>query len=373
MALIVGMERGFITREQGVERALKIVRFLEKADRFHGVWPHFLNGETGKAIPFFGKYDNGGDLVETAFMMQGLLAARQYFNDDTPAEREIRETITRLWHEVEWDWYQKTPDSEVLYWHWSPDAGFHISHPLIGWNEAHIIYLLAIASPTHPVPAKLYHTGWAGTSDVAVRYRQRWSRTTDGDHYLNGKSYYGIKLDVGEGTGSDLFFVHFSYMGFDPRGLRDRYTNYFKNNQAITRINYAYCVDNPRKFVGYGENCWGLSVGINSGGGKAYPRDDNGTISIMASLSSMPYTPKESLAALKHFYRDHGPKVFGVYGFHDGFNETQNWFEEVYMALNQAPITVMIENHRSGLVWKLFMANPEIGALQEDRVCGRSN
>jgi len=248
----------------------------------------------------------------------------------------------------------------VLYWHWSPDAGFHINHPLIGWNEAHIIYLLAIASPTHPVPAKLYHTGWAGTSDLAVRYRQRWSRTTDGDHYLNGNSYYGIKLDVGEGSGSDLFFVHFSYMGFDPRGLRDRYTNYFKNNQAITRINHAYCVDNPRKFIGYAENCWGLSVGINSGGGKPYPRDDNGTISIMASLASMPYTPKESLAALKHFYRDHGPKVFGIFGFHDGFNETQNWFEEVYMALNQAPITVMIENHRSGLVWNSFMANPDI-------------
>lgn len=360
MALMVGAERQFAPRPEVAERILKIVRFLEKADRFHGVWPHFLNGETGKVIPFFGKYDNGGDLVETAFMMQGLLAARQYFIDDNPVEREIRDTITRLWHEVEWDWYQQSPDSEVLYWHWSPDAGFHINHPLIGWNEAHIIYLLAIASPTHPVPAKLYHTGWAGTSDLAVRYRQRWSRTTDGDHYVNGNTYYGMKLDVGEGSGSDLFFVHFSYMGFDPRGLRDRYTNYFKNNRAITRINHAFCVDNPRKHVGYAPNCWGLSVGINSGGGKPYPRDDNGTISVMASLASMPYTPEESLAALKHFYRDHGPKIFGIFGFHDGFNETQNWFEEVYMALNQAPITVMIENHRSGFVWNQFMANPEI-------------
>jgi exo beta-1,2-glucooligosaccharide sophorohydrolase (non-reducing end) len=211
----------------------------------------------------------------------------------------------------------------------------------------------------------MHHRGWAGTTDRHIAYRRGWSRTTVGDHYVNGNSYYGVKLDVGEGTGSDLFFVHFSFMGFDPRGIRDAYTNYFENNRAIARINHAYCVDNPRKFAGYSDGCWGLSVGINSGGGKPYPRDDNGTISIMASQASMPYTPKESLAALKYFYRELGPKVFGTYGFFDGFNITQNWYEETYMALNQAPITVMIENHRTGLVWRCFMANAEIGpALQ---------
>lgn len=360
MALVVAAERGFVTREQAAERLLKIVRFLGRADRFHGVWPHFLHGETGKVISLFGKYDNGGDLVETAFMIQGLLTARQYFNRDTPAEREARETITRLWREVEWDWYRKTPDSEVLYWHWSPEHAFHISHPLIGWNEAMIIYLLAIASPTHAVPPSLYHTGWAGNSEQAISYRKGWSRTTQGSRYVNGNTYYGIKLEVGEGNGADLFFTHFSFMGFDPRGRRDQYTNYFKNNRAITLINRAYCMENPRQHVGYGPNCWGLSAGINSGGGRPLPRDDNGTINCMAALSSMPYTPDESLAALKHFYRDHGRKVWGIYGFYDGFNETQNWFEEVNMALNQAPITVMIENHRSGLVWQHFMSNPEI-------------
>jgi hypothetical protein len=193
-----------------------------------------------------------------------------------------------------------------------------------------------------------------------VRYRQGWSRTTAGDHYANGRSYYGIKLDVGEGNGADLFFTHFSFMGFDPRGLRDRYTNYFGNNRAIALINRAYCIENPHHFVGYGPDCWGLSAGINSGGGRPLPRDDNGTINIMASLASMPYTPKESLAALKHYYRDLGAKVWGIYGFHDGFNQTEEWYEEIYMALNQAPITVMVENHRTGLVWRLFMSNPEI-------------
>ena len=360
MALLVAAERQFVPREQAADRMLRITRFLAKADRYHGAWSHFLDGRTGKTIPYFGIYDNGGDLVETAFMIQGLLAARQYFDRDTPAEREIRETATRLWREVEWDWYRRTRDSDVLYWHWSPDHGFHIKHPLIGWNETSIIYLLAIASPTHPVPASMWHTGWAGQSERNVRYRQGWSRTTEGDHFTNGRSYYGIKLEVGEGNGAELFFTHFSFMGFDPRGLRDRYTNYFKNNRAIALIQQAYAIENPRKYAGYGADCWGRSAGVNCAGARALPRDDNGTINLMASLASMPYTPAESMAALRHFYRDLGAKTWGAYGFHDSINESQNWFDEDYMALNQAPIVVMIENHRTGLVWKNFMANPEI-------------
>lgn len=358
MALVVAVERGFITREQGVERMLKIVRFLKNADRFHGAWPHFLDGRSGKTIPYFGKYDDGGDLVETAFLVQGLLVARQYFSGKTSTEIEIRDTITELWKTVEWNWYRKEPTSDFLYWHWSPNHAWHISHPLVGWNETMIVYLLAIASPTHNVPASLYHTGWAGQSDLAVRYRQGWGRTTHGDHYTNGNTYFGIKLDVGVGTGGDLFFTHFSFMGFDPRGKKDRYTNYFKNNRNLTLINRAYCMANPNQRIGFGENCWGLSAGIN--GGKPNRREENGTITCMAALASFPYTPQESMAALKHFYRDHGSKLWGIYGFRDGFNLTENWFEDVNMALNQAPIVVMTENHRTGLVWKLFMSNPEI-------------
>lgn len=360
IALLVGTEREFITRNESVERMLKIVRFLDKADRFHGVWPHFLDGRTGKVWPLFGKYDNGGDLVETAFLVQGLLAARQYFDGESADEREIRETITRIWREVEWDWYRKTPDGEVLYWHWSPDHAWHISHPLIGWNETMIVYLLAIASPTHSVPASLYYTGWAGQSEMAVDYRHGWSRTTEGDHYKNGNSYYGHKLDVGCGTGGDLFFAQFSYLGFDPSDKRDKYANYFQNNRQLALVNRAYCMANPRKFAGYGPDCWGLSAGINTGGGKPQPRSDNGTICASAALGCFPYTPEESMAALKHFYRKLGGKVWGVYGFHDGFNESQNWFDECYMGLNQAQIVVMIENHRTGLPWKLFMSNPEM-------------
>ncbi|HKX33156.1 MAG TPA: glucoamylase family protein [Blastocatellia bacterium] len=363
MALVVGTERGFVTREQGAERMLKIVRFLARADRFHGVWPHFLDGTTARANPFFGKYDDGGDLVETAFLIQGLLAARQYFNRETESEREIRRTITAFWETVEWDWYRRDPASELLYWHWSPNYGFHVSHPLIGWNETMIVYLLAIASPTHAVPASLYHTGWAGQSEQAIRYRQGWSRTTHGDHYTNGNSYYGIRLDVG--SVSELFFAHFSFLGFDPRHRRDRYTNYFRNNRNLALIHHAYAVENPRKFAGYGDAAWGRSAGINAAGGRPFPRDDNGTLTVHAALASFPYTPDESMKALKHYYRDLGGRLWGIYGFRDGFNLTENWFEDVYMGLNQGPITVMIENYRTGLIWRLFMSNPEIGRALE--------
>ncbi|MCC6491861.1 MAG: hypothetical protein IT424_02450 [Pirellulales bacterium] len=365
MAQLVATERQFIARGQSAERMLRIVRFLKAADRFHGAWPHFLYGSTGRVNPYFGAYDDGGDLVETAFLVQGLLAARQYFTADSPQEREIRETITELWRGVEWDWYRKTPDGPVLYWHWSPEHQWHISHPLIGWNETMIAYLLAIASPAHAVPAELWHTGWAGQSEQAIAYRRNWSRTAEGDHFTNGNAYYGIKLEVGCGAGGDLFFTQFSNLGFDPRGKRDQYTNYFRNNRQLALINRAYCIENPLNRTGYGPDCWGRSAGINSGGGKPNARDDNGTICSSAALGCMPYAPAESLAALKHFYRDLGGRTWGAYGFHDGFNETENWFDEVYMGLNQAQIVVGIENHRTGLLWRLFMANPEIAPALE--------
>lgn len=359
MALLVGIDRGFVTREQGIERFLKILHFLNKADRYHGVWSHYLDGRTGKTMAFFGKYDDGGDLIETSFLMEGLLSARQYFTRNTPQEKEIRDTITALWRGVDYAWYRNGADSKFLYWHWSPDYGFHIHHPLIGWNESMIAYVLGIASPTHAIPASLWDSGWAGQNETAVTYRRRWSRTTQGDHFTNGNSYYGIKLEVGEGNGSDLFFTHFSFMGFDPRGKRDAYTNYFTNNRAISLIDQAYAIDNPRKFKGYGADAWGFTAGLH-GGGRPVPADDNGTITPEGPLGSFAYTPKESMLALKHFYRDLGAKTWGVYGFADGYNETDNYFDESYMGLNQAPTVVMIENWRTGLIWKLFMSNPEI-------------
>jgi len=219
-ALVTGVDRHFITRAQGLERLSKIVSFLEHADRYHGAWSHYNDGSTGHTLPVFGMLDNGGDLVETAFLMQGLLAARQYFNGPSAAERDLYQRITRLWESVEWDWYRDAPQHDFLYWHWSPEWGFQIHHPLIGFNEVQVVYILAIASPTHGVPATMYYSGWASQLETAQSYRQGWSGTTDGNHYANGKTYFGIPLDVGVGSGGPLFFTHYSYMGVDPHQLR---------------------------------------------------------------------------------------------------------------------------------------------------------
>lgn len=367
MAIIAGVERGFITRDQAVERFTRIVGFLETADKFHGAVSHFINGITGRAEPFFGRVDNGGDLVETSFLFQGLLTAHQYFDKATPAERQIRQSIDRLWRGVEWSWYRMDKNDDFLTWHWSKDQGWKINHQLIGWNETMITYLLAIWSPTHAVPASMYYTGWAGQSEKAKEYRRSWGGTTDGENYTNGMTYYGAKVNVAVLNGGPLFFVHYSYFGLNPHLFSDKYTNYFENNRSISLVNYRYCIENPNKFQGYGTDCWGLSASDFAWSYQAQEpiaTRDNGTIPPNAAIASFPYTPDESMVALKNYYRNYGHFIWGEYGFRDAFNLSENWCSPIYMGLNQAPITIMIENHRSQLLWNLFMSHPDVKTMK---------
>ena len=367
MALMVGVDRGFITRQQGVERLTRIVDFLEHAPRYHGAWSHFMDGDTGQTMAVFGMFENGGDLVETSFLMQGLLAARQYFHGSSESEQSLYRRITQLWETIEWNWYRETPTSDFLYWHWSPQWSWQIHHPLIGFNEVMIAYLLGIASPTHAVPPSLYYSGWVGQSQRAIAYREGWSGSTDGDHYGNGHTYFGIKLDVGVGTGGPLFFTHYSFMGFDPHSLHDRFAkSYFDNNRNIALINHAYSIANPKHFAGYGTNAWGLTASDGPDGYVPHAPDDQndrGTLTPTGALASFPYTPEASMAAFKHYYRDLGDQMWDIYGPRDAFNQSVNWVSPIYMGLNQAPIVVMIENYRTGLVWKNFMSNAEIGEM----------
>jgi hypothetical protein len=341
----------------------QIVTFLEKAPRYHGAWSHFMDGRTGQSLAVFGPMDDGGDLVETAFLMEGLLSARQYFNRPTNAEKGLSQRISYLWETVEWEWYRKSSTSDALYWHWSPQWSWHINHRLTGFNEAMIVYLLAIASPTHPVPAGLYYSGWANQNDVGAKYREGWSDTHEDYDYVNGSNYFGIKLDVGVEEGGSLFFTDYSYMGFDARGIHDRFTNYFENNRAIAQINLAYCIQNPGHYEGYGPHFWGLTASDGPKGYVPYEpqlRDDDGTMTFTGALSSFPYTPEASMDMLKHVYRDLGDRVWGIYGPRDAVNLSEDWVSPIFMGLNQAPMTVMVENYRTGLLWKLFMSNPEI-------------
>ena len=349
LTLMVGAERGFAPRDSVAARVLKILRFMQdRAQRYHGAWAHWINGATGETVPF-SYYDNGGDLVETAYFVQGLLAVRSYFDRETPVEQEIRQRATQLWQEVEWDWYRRTPTSKVLFWHWSPDYQWIINMPIIGWNETMIVYLLAIASPTHPIPASMYYDGWAGSSG-----------------YVNGNVYYGYKQYVGPPYGGPLFWTQYSFLGFDPRGKSDRFCNYFENNRNTTLINRAYCIANPEGHQGYSALVWGLTASDDPGGYSVHEPTtarDNGTITPTAALSAMPYTPDESIATLKHFYHTYGPKLWGEFGFRDAFNLDYNWFANSYLAIDQGTIVPMIENARTGLCWEMFMANPEIDSM----------
>lgn len=348
MAILVGIERGFITRQQGVQRLEKIVTFLETADRFHGAWPHWWNGETGKVKPF-SKRDNGGDLVETSFMLQGLLCARQYLQKGTAAEQQLAQRMDKLWKEVEFDWYRN--GRNVLYWHWSPEFEWQMNFAVRGYNECLIMYVLAAASPTHGVPPEVYHEGWADSGRIVN----------------NPPAYKGYQLEFrqqGDAVhGGPLFWAHYSYLGLDPRGLKDKYGDYWKHNVNQALINYQWCVDNPKQYKGYGPDSWGLTSSYSMRGYAGHApseKRDLGVIAPTAALASFPYTPAQSMAAMKHWYNDKKDKLWGPYGFYDAFSESANWYLPRYLAIDQGPIVVMMENYRSGLLWDLFMSCPEI-------------
>ena len=344
MAILVGIEREFITREMGLERLEKAVDFLDNADRFHGAWPHWLTPD-GKMTPF-SKKDNGGDLVETAFLIEGLLTVKEYFKDGNDREQALAQRVQILWEEVEWDWYTK--GENVLYWHWSPEYEWDMNFPVGGYNEALIMYILAAASPTHPISKEIYEQGWARDGAI-TKDTTYYGLPTILDHYESDASPVG-----------PMFWAHYSYTGLNPKGLKDQYADYWELNRNHTMIQYKYAVDNPKNFKGYGEDLWGLTSSYSIKGYDGHrPDRDISVISPTAALSSMPYAPKESMAFLRNLYTNHDTLV-GKYGPYDAFSLEENWVLPRYLAIDQGPIPVMIENHRSGLFWMLFMTNKDV-------------
>ncbi len=348
MAILVGIERGYITRVEGVSRLSQILNFFEGADRFHGAWSHWIDGGTGGIIPFSDQ-DNGGDLVETAFLAQGLICVKEYFKDGSTEEAELAAQADLLWKGVEWDWY--TQGQNALFWHWSPSNNFAINLELKGYNETLIAFVLGAASLDYSIPVEAYHQGWADNGNI-VSSASQYNTTLILDH-------------AGTGTGP-LFWAHYSYLGLDPRNLSDQYANYWDLNVNHTNINYLYCVDNPNSYVDYGEDCWGLTASYtrNSDGSVGYtahdPENDTGVISPTAAISSIPYTPEKSLAAMHYFYSKN-EILLGNAGFYDAFSPQYNdWVTERYLAIDQGPEIIMIENYRSQLLWNLFMQNEDV-------------
>ena len=343
MSTIIAVERKWIGRDTAVRRLIKIADFLINADCFHGIYPHFMDGRTGKTIKF-DRLDDGADLVETSYLLMGFLCAREYFKSNDPREVYLRKRVDQMWGAANWNWHTKGENK--LYWHWSPNNGFDMNFPIWGWNECLITYIMAASSRSHPISKDVYNGSWVGSNG-----------------FKNGKTYYGYELPLGNyDKGGPLFFEQYTFQGIDPNGLKDSLgIDYFEQVKNHTLINRAYCIENPKKFKGYAENCWGLTAGDSYKGYVAHcPDTDLGVIQPTAAISSMPYTPKESMEALRHFYYDLGDKIWSKYGFVDGFSIHHNWYAKSHLAIDQGPIIVMIENYRTGLIWKLFMNIPDI-------------
>lgn len=346
MGIIVAMERDFISKDQGQQRLAKIVDYLGDIPRFKGAWSHWYHGDS-KQVKAFSDKDNGGDLVETAFLTQALIVVREYYKDGTPDQKIIADKADQLWKEVNWNHY--TNGGEVLLWHWSPTHEFGMNHPIQGYDECLVTYVLAASSPTHPIDTSVYHNGWARNGEIR----------SDAQKF---GIPIGIKHNAKEGEVGPLFWAHYSFLGLNPMGLKDQYVNYQDVVQNHARINIAYAEENPQGYKGYGaDQGWGWTASYTISGYNAHhPDNDPSVITPTAALSSMPYTPKESLAFGRYLFDELEDKLWGEYGFYDAYSETENWFPQRYLAIDQGPIITMIENYRSGLIWDLFMQAPEI-------------
>lgn len=351
MTILVGIKNGYVTRAEAVSRLTTALNFLQNADRFHGAWPHWMNGTTGQVKPFSQK-DNGGDLVETAFLAQGLICVREYFKNSTDnSEIALAQKADTLWKEIDWNWY--TQGQNVLYWHWSPNYDFQIGQKLQGFDETLITYILAAASPNHSINKAVYTQGWARNGAIS-----------------NPASQYGLPIVVSHNgatnTVGPMFWSHYSFLGLDPRGLTDEYVNYGNATTNHAKIMYQYCVTNPKGWQGYNSKSWGLTASYsrNADGTLGYaahqPNNDLGVITPTAALSNMPYTPNESMNMLRFLYNENYSKYIGVAGPYDAYSVHYNWVTPRYLAIDQGTIAPMIENHKSQFLWQLFMNAPDV-------------
>lgn len=348
MTILVGVERGFVPRTEAEARLTTALTFLENAERFHGAWPHWINGTNGNVFPF-SQNDDGGDIVETSFLCQALICIREYYKNGTASEQALAQKADELWKGVDWNWY--TRGENVMYWHWSPD-GEQLNLKLEGYNECLITYIMGAASPTHPINAQAYHQGWARNGGI-----------------VNATTVFDLPIVLqynGTSNVGPMFWSHYSYLGLDPKGLTDQYANYWDLVQNHAKIMHQYCVVNPRSWKGYSDKCWGLTASYtrNNDGSTGYsahqPNNDRSVISPTAALSSFPYTPVESMKALRFFYQEKKDMLIGVAGPYDAFSLQYNWVTPRYLAIDQGTIVPMIENYRTGMLWNLFMNAPEV-------------
>jgi len=366
---LVGVEKGFITRTQAAERVLNTLRVLRDLPQgeaasgvsgYRGFFYHFLTLDEAlryKQVEL--------STIDTGLLMAGVLSAMSYFDRDTEREREIREIADFLYRRVEWDWaMRKSSGRMTMGWH--PEKGF-IEAEWRGYNEAMILLIMAMASPTHPIPADAWDK-WCSTY-LWAEYR--------GYEHLNF---------------SPLFGHQYSHMYIDFRGIQDAYMrnkgiDYFENSRRATYANRAYCIANPKGFKDYSENVWGLTAcdgpgyekrlynghpiqfrGYSARGASARRVTDDGTIAPTAAGGSVPFAPEICIPALKTMWEKYPDRLVDEYGYHDAFNPSytfgegneNGWVDTDYIGIDQGPIVIQIQNHENEMIWDLMKRNPYI-------------
>ncbi|GIV31766.1 MAG: hypothetical protein KatS3mg030_068 [Saprospiraceae bacterium] len=369
-AYLVGIERGYITRAQGADRVLKTLKVLaelpqgpeaEGVSGYKGFFYHFLTLDRSLR---FKQVELSS--IDTGLLMAGVLSAMTYFDGDDPVERQIRSLADFLYRRVEWDWMLKPNGRMSMGWH--PETGF-IENDWHGYNEAMILLIMALGSPTHPIPAE----SW-----------QKWCETYVWDEF---QGFENVQFDP-------LFGHQYSHIWIDFRGIQDDYMrskgiDYFENSRRATLSNRAYCLANPMGWNGYGEHCWGLTAcdgpaaekrtfrgrqvefwTYRARGACSFQIVDDGTIAPTAAGGSIPFAPEVCIPALEYMWNTFYHQLVGPYGFRDAFNlsytfgegNEKGWFDVDYIGIDQGPIVLQIENYRTGFLWKLMKKNPYIVA-----------
>jgi hypothetical protein len=364
-AYLVGVERGYVTRQQAAERVLITLRFFDAAPKSdstahvtgnHGFFYHFIDMNTGLR---FRQVELS--TIDTGLLIAGVLSCQTYFDGPNQTEMEIRSLADKLYKDVEWDWAMNENGTMSMGWH--PERGF-IKSSWRGYNEGMILYIMGLASPTHPIDAKAWSI---------------WTSTYQWDSYL-GQEHVNF---------GPLFGHQYSHLYIDFRGIKDDFMaakgiDYFENSRRATIANRKYCIANPGGWKGYGENVWGLTacdgpgnehnanpnvsfMGYSARGAAQWYTQDDGTIAPTAAGGSIPFAPDLCITALKTMKATYGDKVYGKYGFIDAFNlsipnkdGSIGWFDKDYIGIDQGPIIIQTENYRTGFVWELMKKNPYI-------------
>lgn len=367
-AYLVGVERAFISREQAAERVLNTLKILEALPQgaagfdvsgYKGFFYHFLTLDNAT------RYKSAElSTIDSALLMAGILSVMTYFDRENDREKSIRQLADLLYRRVEWDWALN--DNMRLSMGWRPEKGF-ISSDWRGYNEAMILLILALGSPTHPIPSECWN---------------KWCETYQGTEY--GEMEY---LHF-----APLFGHQYSHIFIDFRGIRDaamlsRGLDYFENSRRATLANRAYCIENPRNFEGYSETLWGLTAcdgpgyeirefkarkvqfhGYSARGAWDEHAVDDGTIAPTAAGGSIPFAPEVCIPALQYMWNGYHRRLVGKYGFKDAFNlsytfgkgNEEGWFDGDYLGIDQGPIVLQIENYRSAFIWDIMKKNPYI-------------